>query len=217
MTFPRFFTNTAAALLLAMATALFVINLSGPPHLVLPRDPISGLSLRYLFWIIGVIAAGIAWFCLFSERPARTIPWVAWFATNFLIYRIALFFEGCHSLSGFLASVTYAFDLPAKAASVLVDIAFAYLLIGSSTALLFHWLHSSENPIIQQSINPSRQSSPTPSLQPSNTPPLPLSTPPFLTLSCPACGGHIEIATRDLSQKTPCPHCKMDITLKDPA
>jgi hypothetical protein len=24
------------------------------------------------------------------------------------------------------------------------------------------------------------------------------------------------MATRDLSQKTPCPHCKMDITLKEP-
>ena len=111
-------------------------------------------STGYLFWIIGGLAALIACFCLFSERPTRLIPWVAWFAANFLIYRIALYFEGCHSLTGFLACVTYAFGLPAKAAGVLVDMAFAYLLIGSSAALLVRWLRSSKNPLIQQSINP---------------------------------------------------------------
>jgi len=135
--------------LLAMATALFIINLSGPPHLVLPRDPISGLSLRYLFWIIGGPAALIAWFCLFSERPARTIPWVAWFATNFLIYRIALYFDGCHSLAGFLACATYAFGLSPKAASLLLDLAFAYLIIGSCITIVWNWRHPSSNPLIQ--------------------------------------------------------------------
>jgi hypothetical protein len=201
MTYQRFFTNTAAALLLAMATALFIINLSGPPHLVLPRDPISGLSLRYLFWIIDGLAVLIAWFCLFSERPARSVPWVAWFAANFLIYRIALCFEGCHSLTGFLASVTYAFGLPAKAASVLVDMTFAYLLIGSSTALLCHWLRSSSNPSLRHSNSPV--------LHPSNTP--------FLKTICFFCKGHIEFPPHAIGEKIHCPHCKMDITLKEPA
>lgn len=193
MTFPRFFTYTAAALLLALATALFLINMTGPPHLVLPRDPISGLSLRYLFWIIGSLTVLIAWFCLFSERPARSIPWVAWFATNFLIYRIALYFEGCHSLAGFLATATYAFALPANTASILVDMAFAYLLIGSCGTLLWQWLRSSSNPLLQHSTTPSS------------------------TMACPSCGGHIEFATGGLGRKIPCPHCKVDITLKEPA
>jgi hypothetical protein len=208
MTFPRFFTNTAAALLLALSTALFLINLTGAPDLVLPRDPISGLSLRYLFWIIGGLAVLVAWFCLFSERPARTIPWVAWLATNFLIYRIALYFEGCHSLTGFLASVTYAFGLPAKAASVLVDMAFAYLLIGSSAALLYHWLRSSQTPLLHRSTTPSLHASTTPPLQPSNTP--------FLKTSCFFCKGHIEFPPHAIGEKIHCPHCKMDITLKEP-
>ena len=152
----RIFTHSAAALLLAMASALFLINLTGPVYLVQPHDPIFAISLRYLFWIIGGIAVLAAWLCLFSERPALPTAWVAWLATNFLIYRIALYVEGCHSLTGFLASVTYAFGLPAKAASVLVDVAFAYLLIGSCAALLCHWRHSSKNPSIHQSINPFR-------------------------------------------------------------
>jgi hypothetical protein len=173
-----------------MASTLFLINLTGPVHLVLPRDPISGIPLRYLFWILGAIAALIAFLCLFSERPARLIPWVAWLATNFLIYRIGLYVEGCHSLTGFLASATYTFGIPAKAASLLVDAAFGYLFIGSCAALLLHWRQSSNNPLLQQSINPS------------------------LKLSCPACGVHIEFATEDLGQKIPCPHCRATVTLR---
>ena len=186
------FTHTAAALLLVMASALFLINLAGPIHLVLPRDPISGISLRYLFWIFGAIAALLAFLCLFSERPARAIPWVAWLATNFLIYRIGLYFEGCHNLTGFLASATYAFAIPAKAASLLVDAAFTYLFIGSCILLLWRWLSSSTTPILHHS------------------------TTPFLKMCCPACGTHIEFAAQDVGQKVPCPHCRATVTLRKP-
>jgi hypothetical protein len=132
-----------------MATALFITNGSGPPHLILPRDPISGLSLRYLFWTFAVLAALLGFLLLFADRPARVLPWVAWFALNFLIYRIALYYEGCHSLTGFLATATYAFALPARAASVLLDVAFAYLLVGSCTTFVWNWRRQSPNPPIQ--------------------------------------------------------------------
>jgi hypothetical protein len=154
MTFPRFFTNTAAALLLALATALFIINLTGPPHLVLPRDPISGLSFRYLFWIFALVAALLGFLCLFADRPARLVPWVAWIAVNYFVYRVGLYFDGCQSLTGFLACVTYAFGLPPKAAGFLLDLVFGYLLIGSCITLRFRWLRSSKNPLTQQSSNP---------------------------------------------------------------
>src|ERR1017187_6069665 len=118
----RFFTHSAAALLLATASALFVINLTGPVHLVQPHDPILGISLRYTFWIIGGIAVLVALVCLFSERPAQPTAWVAWLAANFLIYRIGLYWCGCHDLTGFLGSFSYAFAIPAKAANALANV-----------------------------------------------------------------------------------------------
>ena len=39
--------------------------------------------------------------------------------TNFLLYRIGLYVDGCHSLTGFLACVTYAFGIPAIAAKAI--------------------------------------------------------------------------------------------------
>jgi hypothetical protein len=137
-----------------MATAGFIINLSGSPHLVLPRDRISGLSLHYLFWAFAAVAALLGFLLLFADRPARLLPWVAWFAANFLVYRIALYFEGCHTLAGFLATVTYAFAVPGRTASVLLDLAFAYLLAGSCAALILTWRQSDKTPILQHSSSP---------------------------------------------------------------
>jgi len=188
----RIFTHSAAALLLAMASALFLINLTGPVHLVQPHDPIFAISLRHMFWIIGGIAVLAAWLCLFSERPAQPTAWVAWLATNFLIYRIGLYWNGCHDLTGFLGSFSYAFGIPAKAANMLADLVFAYLLIGSCAALFWQWRQSSKTPLLQHS------------------------SPPFLKLSCPSCGVHIEFATGDLGQKIPCPHCRATVTLRKP-
>jgi hypothetical protein len=188
----RFFTHSAAALLLATASALFLINLTGPVHLVQPHDPIFAISLRYMFWIIGGIAVLVALFCLFSERPAQPTAWVAWLAANFLLYRIGLYCDGCHDLTGFLGSFSYAFGIPAKTANTLANLVFAYLLIGSCAALLWQWRHSSKNPSIHQS------------------------TTPLLRMSCPGCGVHIEFATGDLGQKIPCPHCRATVTLRKP-
>jgi hypothetical protein len=38
-----------------------------------------------------------------------------------------------------------------------------------------------------------------------------------LKTSCVLCGGHIEFPAHAVGLKIPCPHCKMDITLKEPA
>jgi hypothetical protein len=35
-------------------------------------------------------------------------------------------------------------------------------------------------------------------------------------MTCPACGGHIEFALRNLGQKIPCPHCRHEVTLRRP-
>jgi len=130
-----FFTHSAAGLLLAMASALFLINLTAPVHLVQPHDPIFGMSLRSLFWIIGGMALWIAFFCLFSDRPVWSLLWIAWLAANFLVCRIALYWTGCRTLAGFLGSYPYAFGISANAANALASLIFAYLLIGSLLSL----------------------------------------------------------------------------------
>jgi uncharacterized paraquat-inducible protein A len=44
-----------------------------------------------------------------------------------------------------------------------------------------------------------------------------LRRPGMIRTSCFFCGGHIEFPAHALGQKLQCPHCKRDITLKEPA
>jgi hypothetical protein len=51
----------------------------------------------------------------------------------------------------------------------------------------------------------------------SNDPTIHQSNDPFARMSCFFCKGHIEFPPHAIGQKIPCPHCRMDITLKEPA
>src|ERR1700753_913105 len=95
------FTNSSGTILLALASALFIINLNSPTDYVSPRDPIFNMPLNELFWITGGTAIVIALFCFFSEKQILSIGLVAWATSNILVYQIGLYWNGYYSLTGF--------------------------------------------------------------------------------------------------------------------
>jgi predicted RNA-binding Zn-ribbon protein involved in translation (DUF1610 family) len=218
------FTLSAGALLLALASALFLINWTGPADLVQPRDPLFFMPLDELFWIIGGIAMVLALLCFFSERPTLPIMLLAWFAFNFWIYRLGLLAEGCRSLTGFLGGFPRALGISSQAATVMGDLFFASLLIGSCTAL---WLSRRlPQPVEYQKMSCPAcgihirfddrnlgQKIPCPQCQKTMT----LRKPENLKMSCFFCQEHIEFPAHALGQKIKCPHCNNDVTLKEPA
>jgi hypothetical protein len=218
------FTNSAGALLLALASALFLINGTSPADYVPPHDPIFLISIRDLFWILGGIAIVMALICFFSEQPARVISLLAWFAFSFWIYRIGLFAEGCRGITGFLGGFPHAFGISSKAAAVLGDLLFASLLGGSCAAL---WLVRR----LPQSVEYKKMSCPSCGTHISFATenlgqkiPCPhchktvtLRKPEHLKMPCFFCKEHIEFPAHALGQKIKCPHCKNDITLREPA
>lgn len=218
------FLNSAGALLLALASALFLINLTSPHDLVQPRDPIFLMPFNELFWIIGNMAAVMALICFFSERPALPIFLLAWLAFYFWIYRIGLLANGCHDLTGFLGSFTDAFGVPAKAAGIMADAVFIYLLGGS---LIVLWAVRRLPPPVQFqrmscpacgahvkfAMENLGQQLPCPQCKTAIT----LRKPENLKMSCFFCHEHIEFPAHAIGEKLKCPHCNMDITLKEPA
>ncbi len=215
------FRNSAGALLLALASALFLINWTSPADSVQPHDPIFLVSLNDLFWIIGGLVAVMALVCFFSERPRLAMFVLAWLAVNFLVCRIGLYWDGCPSLTGYLGGFSYAFGISAKAANAMTDMVFAYLLIGSCLAL---WILRRLPPPVefQKMSCPAcgahvkfaaenlGQQIPCPQCQTIIT----LRKPGNLKMSCFFCHEHIEFPVHALGQKIKCPHCQMDITLK---
>jgi hypothetical protein len=138
----QLFKDSAAAILLALASVLFIANWTSPPDWVSPLDPVFNLTLRTLFWAVGGVAVVAALICLFADRPALSLGLLAWLGLNAMVYLIGTYFQGWHGPSGFFEGFSHSFDLPPKLASLLVSLLVAYLLAGSAASL--DWLRRAE-------------------------------------------------------------------------
>ena len=81
----------------------------------------------------------VALICFFGRRIGLQSGLVAWLATNFLLYRLSLGWIGYEKPCGCLGNLTDALHLSPQTADTAMKIVLAYLLIGSYTALFWHW------------------------------------------------------------------------------
>lgn len=216
------YTNSAGALLLAVAVALFLINWTNPVDTVPPHDLIFQMPLNKQLWIMGGIAGVSALICFFIEWATMSALLLLWLALNYLAVRIGLWFEGNHSLTGYLGGFTYNFSISANATGVMADMFFIYLFIGGCLSLWFG--RRLPAPVEFQKMScpacgghvkfPLRnlgQKVDCPHCRVT----VALRNPEErLKSSCFFCYGHIEFPAHAVGAKIPCPHCKMDITLK---
>ena len=132
------FKDSASALLLAVASALFLVNWTSPADLLTPLDPVFNLSLRTALWAAGGVAMAVALLCLFADRLEWPLCLLAWLGLNGLVYVGGLHVQGYHGLTGFLEGLSYAFRLPPGLGNLLVSLLAGYLMAGGVVSLL--WL-----------------------------------------------------------------------------
>ena len=217
----RIFTDSAAALLAAFATALLLGNVAA--KLVQPLDPVFALPMDRLFWILGAITWVVLLAIVFLRSPCGKLGLILWFAANLAIYRLSLLWLGFHT-SGYLGSLAHTFDLSGGATDKLLNLLFLYLLIGSAVLLLWQLLARPEEVPgkaicahcgghIAFSRRNLGQKIPCPHCQAG----IILRGPEFLKTACFFCQQHIEFPAHAIGGRISCPHCKMEITLKEPA
>lgn len=231
--FAEAFLNSAIVLLLAFALALGWFNLANM-SLTPPHDPLSGLTLRLLFWLVGGLFLAVSLFCLGVRSCFFRVLLVAWLAVNFEVYQLGLFSIGSRSLHTYFGYVSPMFGVPSRALELFVQGAFLCFLIGSllllfgfrrdknqaraqadqlaSGAMFKNYCPSCGGHILFSAINLG-QKIPCPHCQCAIT----LRKPDNLKMSCFFCQGHIEFPAHAIGQKLKCPHCHMDIGLKEPA
>src|ERR1035437_10408835 len=83
----RLFTDSAGALLLALAVAMFISNRANA-RFTLPHDPLLMISMRTTFWIMGAIELVVALVCLFGKQLRFKAVLVLWLAVNLFAYQI---------------------------------------------------------------------------------------------------------------------------------
>lgn len=230
----RRFLNSAGVLLLTFALALAWCNMANW-SLVPPHDPLSGLSLRTVFWILGGLFLAVALVCLGVGAHFLRIFLVAWVAFGFEVYQIGLLFAPSRAIHGYFGYLSAVFNLPLQMVALLAQGAFLYLLAGGLFFVLQHRrgeqqvqalarqvasgemlkcrCHACGGPILFSAANLGQQL-PCPHCQANTTLRKPDES---LKISCFFCKEHIEFPAHAVGEKLKCPHCHKDITLKEPA
>ncbi|HEY5298230.1 MAG TPA: hypothetical protein VIK59_09910 [Verrucomicrobiae bacterium] len=216
----RIFIYSAGALLLAAASAVFMTNWAnagfGTAH-----DPIFGITIRNVFWIVGGIELAVALVCLFGRPTSLQLTLVLWLSINLVVYRLGL----AGSFRGSIGNLSDVLGISPAMADGLLKIVVLYLLTGSFLSLLWLWMRKkfgAANGYLKTScvscgghINFSTQNLGQKIACPHCQKETILRKPDLLKMSCFFCQEHIEFPTHALGEKIKCPHCNNDITLKE--
>jgi len=129
----------ASGAALAVTGLAKVFSATGPARALDLADPLLGIPFRHLMLLVGLAELFIAFFCLFTDKPKLSLPAVAWLSTNFLVYRLGLWFIGWHQPCGCLGNLTSLLHISPSLADKIMKGVLAFLLIGSYTLLVGMW------------------------------------------------------------------------------
>ena len=132
----------------------------GPARALDPADPLIGMPFRQLLLLVGLAELLIAFFCLFTVKRRFSSLAVAWLSTNFLVYRLGLWFIGWHHPCACMGTLAGALHLSDQGADNIMKGVLAYLLVGSYLLLFAQWRQSrssagddARSPIAQNAIS----------------------------------------------------------------
>jgi hypothetical protein len=89
--------------------------------------------------VVGVAEIGIALICFFSKRQTLALGLVAWMSTNFVVYRLGLWWMDWKKPCSCLGNLTDALHISPQTADNIMKVLLAYMLIGSYGLLIWQW------------------------------------------------------------------------------
>ena len=143
--FLRYFI-VSAGLILALTGIAKVWSGLGNSKLLAVADPIIGIQFGHLMLAVGLAEIVIALVCFFSKRQTVALGLVAWLATNFVFYRLGLWWVDWHRPCSCLGNLTDALHVSPQTADTAMKIILGYLLIGSYGTLFWLWRQNRHNP-----------------------------------------------------------------------
>jgi hypothetical protein len=102
-------------------------------------DPILGIKFGQLMLVVGLTEIVIALVCFFSKRQTLALGLVAWMSTNFVVYRLGLWWMNWKSPCGCLGNLTDALHISPQFADNIMKVLLGYLLLGSFGLLICQW------------------------------------------------------------------------------
>lgn len=136
--FPKWFALSAGMILVVTGIAKVWSGLGDSKFLAVV-DPIIGIKFGRLMLAVGVAEIGIALVCFFSKRQTLALGLVAWMSTNFIVYRLGLWWMDWKKPCSCLGNLTDALHISPQTADNIMKVLLAYLLIGSYGLLIWQW------------------------------------------------------------------------------
>jgi hypothetical protein len=88
---------------------------------------------------VGMFELVIASICLFGKSQKLALGLIAWLATNFVVYRLGLWWMEWKKPCSCVGNLTDALHLSPQLADSIMKVILAYLLIGSYGLLIWQW------------------------------------------------------------------------------
>lgn len=133
-----FFIHSSGILFLLTAGAK-LISVTGTAAILNNPDPVFLISFRHIFYAAAVAELSVAAICLFNKNRELQAGLIAMLATNFMLYRLGLYWQGYRSPCPCLGNLTDTLHIPPQTADTAMKIILGYLLIGSYTTLFWLW------------------------------------------------------------------------------
>jgi hypothetical protein len=111
----------------------------GNTNLLGVSDPLLGLKFWQLMLVVGWGEIAVALVCAFSKKLMLVMGLIAWLATNFVVYRLGLWWIGWHKPCSCMGNLSDALHLKPEVADNLMKVILAYLLLGSYGLLIWQW------------------------------------------------------------------------------
>ena len=127
----------SAAIILFIAAAAKMLSATGSAQALDAPDSVLSLSHRHLFLLEGGLELVLSAFLLMSRNSKTQTALIAWLATNFLVYRLGLWWMGAPNLCNCLGNLDDYLPLSPRFINAVAYASLAWLLIGSWTFLLF--------------------------------------------------------------------------------
>ncbi len=137
-TVSRWFVLTAGVILAITGVAKIWTGFGNTKFLVVV-DPIIGLKFGQLMLVVGMAEILVVLVCFFNKRQKLALGLVAWMSTNFVVYRLGLWWMNWKSPCGCLGNLTDALHISPQTADNIMKVLLAYLLVGSYGSLVATW------------------------------------------------------------------------------
>ena len=128
--FSRRFILSAGVILAVTGIAKLWTGLGSSKFLAVV-DPIIGIKFGTLMLVVGVAEIVIAGVCFFRKRQTLALGLVAWMSTNFVVYRLGLWWMDWKKPCSCLGNLTDAVHISPQLADNIMKVVLAFLLVGS--------------------------------------------------------------------------------------